>query len=159
MSTTRQVENFANKALQDWGLASKGWCFAWNNRKTALGLCNYTNKTIYVSRFLLAAIPAHRQYREIQDTVLHEVAHALAGGRAKHGPVWRSWARKVGAKPERCVADGILSRKAIAQKSKYVATCEKCGLVHGFSRMGAGWQRGDYTHKNCGGSFAVTQNW
>ena len=35
----------------------------------------------------------------IQDTVLHEIAHALAAPEAGHGPLWKTVARRIGAAP------------------------------------------------------------
>ena len=35
--------------------------------------------------------------REVRDTILHEIAHALAGAKAKHGPAWKAIARRLGA--------------------------------------------------------------
>jgi plasmid stabilization system protein ParE len=39
----------------------------------------------------------------VRDTILHEVAHALAGPKAKHGPVWREVAVRIGCSGRRCV--------------------------------------------------------
>lgn len=59
---------------------------------------------------------------EIRDTILHEIAHALAGKNANHGPQWRAIARKVGARPERCKAPG-----GVAVEKSITANCPKCG--------------------------------
>jgi len=74
------------------------WTFSWNNRKRAFGVCHYRKKTIQLSTVLTATEPEHK----VRDTVLHEVAHALAGASAKHGPRWREMARAVGATPRAC---------------------------------------------------------
>lgn len=39
--------------------------------------------------------------QEVRDTILHEIAHALAP-RAGHGPKWRAICRQIGAEPKRC---------------------------------------------------------
>ena len=36
---------------------------------------------------------------QIRDTVLHEIAHAIAGREAGHGPLWKVTARRIGATP------------------------------------------------------------
>ena len=36
---------------------------------------------------------------QIRDTVLHEIAHAIAGHGAGHGPLWKATARRIGATP------------------------------------------------------------
>jgi predicted SprT family Zn-dependent metalloprotease len=69
-----------------------GWTFGFDNAKKRAGLCNYTRKHITVSRYLAARFGDD----EIHQILLHEVAHALAGPRAGHGPAWKSTARKLG---------------------------------------------------------------
>lgn len=39
---------------------------------------------------------------EILETILHEIAHLLAGPRAGHGPKWKVIARSIGCTAERC---------------------------------------------------------
>lgn len=41
---------------------------------------------------------------EIRDVILHEIAHALAGHKAGHGPLFAAACRKVGTKAQRCFA-------------------------------------------------------
>ncbi len=36
---------------------------------------------------------------QVRDTVLHEIAHAIAGPEAGHGPLWKATARRIGATP------------------------------------------------------------
>ena len=68
------------------------WSFDFDNAKKRAGLCNFTAKKITVSRYLAARY----EDDEIHQILLHEVAHALAGARAGHGPVWRSVALGLG---------------------------------------------------------------
>jgi predicted SprT family Zn-dependent metalloprotease len=42
------------------------------------------------------------EWDEVRETILHEVAHFIAGSRAGHGPSWQAAARQVGAAPVRC---------------------------------------------------------
>ena len=62
------------------------WTFGFDNAKTRAGLCDYSAKRITVSRYLAVRYGDD----EIHQILLHEVAHALAGSRAGHGPRWRS---------------------------------------------------------------------
>lgn len=68
------------------------WSFGFDNAKKRAGLCNYTHKRITVSRYLAARFGDD----EIHQILLHEVAHALAGPAAGHGPSWKSTARGLG---------------------------------------------------------------
>ncbi len=76
------------------------WTFRFDAAKRRAGLCRYDTKVISLSRHLTALYsPA-----EVTETVLHEVAHALAGPKAGHGPKWRRIAQEIGATGQRCVA-------------------------------------------------------
>ncbi|MFT2818295.1 SprT-like domain-containing protein [Leifsonia sp. A12D58] len=68
------------------------WSFGFDNAKKRAGLCNFTAKHITVSRYLAARYDDD----EIHQILLHEVAHALAGSRAGHGPKWKSIAAGLG---------------------------------------------------------------
>lgn len=37
--------------------------------------------------------------KEVKDTVLHEIAHALCPEGEDHGPLWKETAKKLGARP------------------------------------------------------------
>lgn len=68
------------------------WTFAFDNAKRRAGLCDYARRQISVSRYLAAKFDDD----EIHQILLHEVAHALAGSKAGHGPVWKRVARAIG---------------------------------------------------------------
>jgi predicted SprT family Zn-dependent metalloprotease len=91
MAELARVRRWAN-ALIRLHLDPIEWSFGFDNAKTRAGLCNYTAKRITVSRYLAARY----EDDEIHQVLLHEVAHALAGARAGHGPRWRATARKLG---------------------------------------------------------------
>ena len=95
-----------------------------------------------------------REWPEIKDTVLHELAHAKAGLAAKHGPEWQVWAKRLGAKTERYYH---VSKDELVATSKYVAKCSNgCNFEYFFNRMGRKWQRGVYCCSKCGGRLNVT---
>ena len=68
------------------------WSFGFDTAKTRAGLCDYQKRRITVSRYLATRF----EDDEIHQVLLHEVAHALAGKRAGHGPAWRGVARELG---------------------------------------------------------------
>ena len=68
------------------------WSFGFDHAKRRAGQCDYTKKRITVSRYLAARFDDD----EIHQVLLHEVAHALAGSRAGHGPRWRTIADELG---------------------------------------------------------------
>ena len=94
------------------------WHFGWNFRKRALGLCRYREKRLELSRYFVAA-NAHDIVRE---TILHEIAHALAGEKAGHGPAWKAACSRLGCKPERCDKG-----QAVMPRGRWAAKCAACG--------------------------------
>lgn len=87
------------------GLTQEGWTFAFDNAKRRLGVCNYTNRQIGLSRYLVVL----NEEAQVRETILHEIAHALSMIRygrkaAGHGPLWKKVCEEIGAKPERCCA-------------------------------------------------------
>ena len=75
----------------------EGWSFRWNTRKTALGICAFGDRTIQLSRTWTEACDEAM----VRDTILHEIAHVLAGPMENHGSVWKSFCRAIGANPQR----------------------------------------------------------
>ncbi|MCX6500858.1 MAG: SprT-like domain-containing protein [Microbacterium sp.] len=68
------------------------WSFGFDNAKRRAGLCDFGRKRISVSRYLAARYDDDENHQ----TLLHEVAHALAGSTAGHGPAWKRIAREIG---------------------------------------------------------------
>ena len=68
------------------------WTFGFDNAKRRAGQCDYRRKHLSVSRYLAA----RHTDEENHQTLLHEVAHALAGADAAHGPRWKAAARDLG---------------------------------------------------------------
>ena len=68
------------------------WSFGFDHAKRRAGLCNFTDRRITVSRYLAAKFDDD----EIHQILLHEVAHAMAGPNAGHGPAWKRIAEEIG---------------------------------------------------------------
>ena len=117
--------NLALREMDKW--LDDSWMFVFNNRKSAFGLCSYRKKTIELSR-PLTEIETEEQ---ILDTIRHEIAHALAGPEAKHGPMWKVQCLKVGCSYERA---GSLSEGVKEPNPKYVMICPKGQIVKSFHR-------------------------
>jgi len=96
-----RVKHWANSLINLHLDAS--WTFAFDNAKTRAGLCNYTDKRISVSRYLADRY----EDDEIHQVLLHEVAHAMAGPRAGHGPKWKATAAELGYEGKRLHSGAI----------------------------------------------------
>ena len=114
----QQLEYFAREALRAYKLDEQGWSFRWDRAKRRFGCCDYTNKKISISRHLAKL----NEFEQGKDTVLHEIAHALAGRQAGHGPVWIQACQKVGARPERCYS----TQEVQTPQARYVRYCPTC---------------------------------
>lgn len=68
------------------------WTFAFDNAKRRAGQCDFTHRRITVSRYLAARYDDDENHQ----TLLHEVAHALAGPAAAHGRQWKAIAADLG---------------------------------------------------------------
>jgi SprT protein len=118
--TRNEAELLANK-LVNQHLVGTGYRFRWNNRKRSAGICSYRKKTVELSLplTLLASV------EEVTDTILHEIAHALAGNDAGHGPKWRSIAKSIGCNGLRCYDEKTKPSTFEAYKTiaKYKGLC------------------------------------
>ena len=103
------------------------WTFGFDNAKTRAGLCNYTTKRISVSRYLAARYDDD----EVHQILLHEVAHALAGSRAGHGPRWKATAAELGYEGKR-LHDG----ETAVELAPWVGTCPRGHVHHRYRKPG-----------------------
>lgn len=94
------VTALAADLMAEHGITEQGWTFAFDSAASRMGVCRYRDKRIAVSR-LYAAEASHE---DVRDTLLHEIAHVLAGARAKHGVLWKAHASRIGATPKACAA-------------------------------------------------------
>ena len=125
MTKRRLAESLAWKLMAKHGLPDE-WDFLWQTKKTSLGTCKYYRKQILLSEWFVDL----NEMSEIEDTILHEIAHALAfirhGAKGKgHGKIWKSICREIGARPERCGKQGIIRE----DKYKYREACQ-CGIEY-----------------------------
>jgi predicted SprT family Zn-dependent metalloprotease len=111
-----EAEQLALKLMAVHGVS--GWQFGWNFRKRALGLCRYRERRIELSRHFVKA----NDEPMVRETVLHEIAHALAGEKAGHGRTWKAACARVGCLPERCDKGA-----AIMPRGRWQARCGGCG--------------------------------
>ncbi len=128
------VADYAQALLTHHGLT--GWTFAWNRRKTAMGLCRYQDRRIELSAYFVARNPV----AEIHDTLLHEIAHALVGEGHGHDEVWQAKCLEIGAVPRRC-------GKAAMPAGRYQAKCPACAKLYQRHRRPS---RGKYYCRPCG---------
>ena len=88
------------------------WTGGLDNARRRFGMCNFSKKHISLSRPLCEL----NDETEVRDTVLHEIAHALAwqrhGKNCGHDKRWKAICVEIGARPEACYDDGVVQPAA-----------------------------------------------
>lgn len=115
----QNAHELARRLLALHGL--KDWTFRFDSSRRRFGACHHARQEISVSRHLTAL----NSPDQVGDTILHEIAHALAGARAGHGPRWQAIADRIGAEPRRTYD----STQVQAPAPKYVGRCPRCALT------------------------------
>jgi len=113
------VRTIAVKLMDKHNLLIKGWKFVFDNAKTRLGNCSHTKKIISLSKNYLPLVDE----KEVIDTILHEIAHALVGRKQGHNHIWKQQAIEIGCNGQR------LYRGEANIKAKYKGTCPICGKI------------------------------
>lgn len=115
------ASKIAKELMEKHGVTAMGYKFRFNNRRRAAGTCKWGYKTIELS----LPITTHANEADVTDTILHEIAHALAGADAGHGWKWVQIARSIGCKGNRCFDERTKPSTTEAYKlvAKYKAVC------------------------------------
>lgn len=117
-----KAESMARMLMKRYGLYS--WEFHFDRAVHSFGQCHFDDKKITLSRQLVRL----NVQKEVRDTILHEIAHALTGKRAQpHGPKWRAIAKSIGCRGERCFDSDKVKMPAYLYQHK----CSGCDHVFG----------------------------
>ena len=90
------------------------WRFGFDTAKRRAGKCDFRERRITLSRYLCARYDNETN----RQTLLHEIAHAIAGHAAGHGPTWQRAAAAIGYRGGR-THDGEVAR----EHAKWVGVC------------------------------------
>jgi predicted SprT family Zn-dependent metalloprotease len=116
----KELEDLARQEMRKHGL--QGWTFGFATTKRRLGVCKYRTKRIEIAEFHALNNPPEK----VLDTLLHEIAHALAGPAARHGPVWKAVAVRLGARPRSCANASEMAMTP----GDWQATCPTCRKIY-----------------------------
>jgi predicted SprT family Zn-dependent metalloprotease len=115
---------------------SIGYKFEWDNAKNRFGVCRYRRKVIGLSLPLVEGNLDN--FYQINDTILHEIAHAISvhihgvKGRG-HGEFWKHVASSIGCNAKRCYSVKNMNMP----QYKYTLICDNCGNESHARRMGS----------------------
>lgn len=130
-----EISGLAGELLAKHGLVE--WIFDFDHASRRAGSCDYRRRRITLAlQFARRASAA-----EIQDTLLHEIAHALVGRRHNHDAVWRAKALEIGCSAERC-------HKVRFTPPRYIVACR-----HGCWRATAERRRRNVVCSECRGEI------
>jgi predicted SprT family Zn-dependent metalloprotease len=99
-----------------------GWTLRFDRARDRAGICRRGKREISLSGPLMSLWTED----QIRDTVLHEIAHALAPAKAGHGRAWQLICLQIGANPSRNWGDGGEQRIA----KRYIGTCPNGHEIH-----------------------------
>lgn len=139
--------SFARQLMDEHGLSHVG--LELDRAKTRFGACHWkkVNGEIVTDKITFSKLYVETGPQEnILNTVLHEIAHALAGPMAKHGPLWVAKCREIGYdKPTRC---GTAPHPAREQRKEFNLICPSCQVTV-LTKKGHRKPTKQYIHK-CG---------
>ena len=132
----------AASKMERHGLTRQSWTVKYDRARARAGQCRHRAKILSFSRHLIVrGSPV-----DMRNTLLHEIAHALAGPRHGHDRTWRDIALRIGCDGKRChdieraPAKWILGcsagcwHAARFKRSHVNATCKMCGAACVFVR-------------------------
>ena len=138
--TLADVETLAQRLLArhkaQSGLGTL-WTFGFDLSTSRAGVCRYRDQRIDLSvSYCLRATRA-----DIENTLLHEIAHAIVGAEHGHDRVWKAKAQEIGSTAERChqllhtMARWVgecgcgrrWHRQRLSRRLRHGAICKACG--------------------------------
>lgn len=127
------IEQMARDKMSEHGLFDKGYTFAWDKGTVRAGRCKTWMKYGVVTRGLISLsrpiFSKPENQSEALETILHEIAHALAGPKHNHDWKWRMVAKSIGCTAVRCHTMPV-----DRAPRPWVADCP-CGLDHTMTRL------------------------
>ena len=95
-------------------LPTGGWTFGFDRAVRRAGACHHADRRITLSRHLVQ----RADEAEVRGVLLHEIAHALAGHRAGHGPRWRAACASIGHEGSR-----LHDRPIAEERATWIGSC------------------------------------
>lgn len=119
MVDLKEAEQLSIGMMEKHGLIALGWTFRFDKATSRLGACHFHKKEISLSRLMVT----YGELEDMEQTMLHEIAHALLPPEAGHYKPWKVLAASIGYTGERCgrnpyieaqlagLADGPIAKK------------------------------------------------
>ena len=140
-----QARDKAHELMDKYGLRKEGWKLAFDTAKRRNGACQYSTKTIYLSKHYVKL----NSEELIVDTILHEIAHALTPNDKGHGLSWKLKCAEIGAMP--VAVKRSMGIKQVEGKWKAKCPNPECDFIS--SRHRKPHSRYRYSCNKCSGRY------
>jgi len=114
-----QAQELAHTLMAQYGLNT--WRFLFDQSVRRFGCCNHSKQQISLS----AKLTKLNDEAVVRDTILHEIAHALAPVTAGHNRQWRQIALSIGCNGQRAYSH----QDVVTPEKKYTGVCPNCQRV------------------------------
>lgn len=126
-----EAETLARKLMAEHGVGHLE--FGWTNARRTFGIAQFRVKKqgrrvleeTPIGIRLSSVLVGMNDAEEVRKTVLHEIAHLLAGAAANHGWQWKVKCMEIGADPSRTCGDGVT-----APAHRWVGRCNNGHQTH-----------------------------
>jgi predicted SprT family Zn-dependent metalloprotease len=156
-----EARALAEELMGQHGLLENGWTFEFGRAIRRAGSCRFLRRVgrgMYVCKGVISlsrSITELNDHDFVKDTLLHEIAHALAGPGHHHDAVWKEIAQRIGCNGRRChkglvkvTTYKIHADQVCLQSHDVRRSCDTCGtpanVVHMPERS-----RNSYCQKCC----------
>lgn len=117
------AETLARDLMSEFGLTADGWSFRFDTARKRFGCCKRSSDGGVREISLSRALTLSNDATEVEETLRHEIAHALAPMHASHGPRWREACKLTGARPQSCYGSEVKPARGM-----WRFTCDGCGV-------------------------------
>lgn len=136
----RRLQDVATLARALIQQHAPGWGFEFDGATRRAGRAHYSSGVLSVSKLYAESsrVPNHA----VRNTILHEIAHAMAGHKAGHGKEWKRQAIAIGCTGNRCHTYDFAP-------SKYVQRCPCGKCTRQLQMLPKGYRQGRYHPPSC----------
>jgi len=136
-----KAKNKMEELLKEHGISH--WTFNFDRAVRRLGQCAWIKNGIKVRTITISKVMTiGRTDKEVINTMLHEIAHALdyeTRGTSGHDNIWRNIALSIGCDGNTC---SDVDKELAKENYKWLAECPEHGII-------GGWQRKPKDNKLC----------
>jgi hypothetical protein len=117
-----EAETLARGLMAEYLDEDDGWTFRFDSARKRFGCCKRSASGSVREISLSRALTVANDRAQVEDTIRHEIAHAIAPMYAGHSGLWRQACAVTGARPTPCYGAEVV------QVARWRFVCEGCGI-------------------------------